>query len=196
MNYANVNRKEVEEKVRNVEMMAQKVLAGEKVEINNENENEDAENVIKQVDEKCRHLNDLFEINIEGMTNERPSADMFGSVVGIILLGESLEIYRSSIQAMLGEFSNTNLNLKDATNVKLERKNGIFSEALEKIDELVRLVILEKTNKKEYADLLSRSLIYYYEILQTIATGKAGDIGKIKKELSDIDMRLNELEQS
>jgi hypothetical protein len=191
MNYANVNRKEVEEKVRNIEMMAQKVLVREKVEINSENE--DAENIIKQIDEKCRHLNDLFRMNIEGMTNERPSADMFGSVVGIILLGESLEIFRSSIQAMLGEFNNTNLNLKDATNVKLERKNGIFSEALEKIDELVRLVILEKTNKKEYADLLSKSLICYYEILQTIATGKAGDIGEVKKELSDIDVRLKEL---
>jgi len=193
MNYANVNRKEVEEKVRNVEMMAQKVLAGERVEVTDEDE--DAENVIKQVDEKCRHLNDLFKINIEGMTNERPSADMFGSVVGIILLGESLEIFRSSIQAMLGEFSNINLNLKDTTNVKLERKNGIFSEALEKIDKIVRLVILDKANKKEYTDLLSRSLIYYYEILQTIATGKAGDIGKVKKELSDIDVRLNELEK-
>ncbi len=158
--------------------------------------NEDAENLIRQIDEKCRHLDDLFRLNVEGALSKDPIMDVFGEIAGIILLGDSLEIYRSSIQAILGEFDNVNLNLKDVMNVKLEKKNGIFSEALEQIDKLVRLLIISgKENKKELIDLFVRALINYYEILQIIMTGKARNIDEIKKELSNIDMRLKELEK-
>jgi hypothetical protein len=191
---ARVDHKEVEGKVRDVETMTQKVLAGETVEV--KIMNEDAENLIRQIDEKCRHLDDLFRLNVEGALSKDPIMDVFGEIAGIILLGDSLEIYRSSIQAILGEFNNVNLNLKDVMNVKLEKKNGIFSEALEQIDKLVRLLIISgKENKKELTDLFVRALINYYEILQIIMTGKARNIDEIKKELSNIDMRLKELEK-
>jgi len=189
-----VNHKEVEEKVRNIETLAQKVLMGEVVEVSNENE--DVENLIKRIDEKSRYLNDIFRINIEGMMSKNPVMNAFGEIAGSILLGDSLEIYRTSIQAMLGEFNNVNLNLKEVMKVELEKENGIFSIALEQIDKLVRLLVVSgKENRKELVDLLARVLINYYEIIQIIATGKARNIDKIKKELSNIDMRLKGLEK-
>jgi len=189
-----VNHKEVEEKVRNIETLAQKVLMGEVVEVSNENE--DVENLIKRIDEKSRYLNDIFRINIEGMMSKNPVMNAFGEIAGSILLGDSLEIYRTSIQAMLGEFNNVNLNLKEVMKVELEKENGIFSIALEQIDKLVRLLVVSgKENRKELVDLLARVLINYYEIIQIIATDKARNIDKIKKELSNIDMRLKELEK-
>jgi hypothetical protein len=189
-----VNHKEVEEKVRNVELMTQKVLMGEVVEVSNENE--DVENLIKRIDEKCRYLNDIFRINIEGMMSKNPVMNAFGEIAGSILLGDSLEIYRTSIQAMLGEFNNVNLNLKEVMKVELEKENGIFSIALEQIDKLVRLLVISgKENKKELVNLLTRALINYYEIVQIIATSKVRNIDEIKRELSNIDTRLKELEK-
>jgi hypothetical protein len=194
MSTIRVNRKEVEEKVRNVESLAQKVLMGEVVEVSNENE--DGENLIKWIDEKSRYLNDIFRINIEGMMSKNPVMNAFGEIAGSILVSNSLEIYRTSIQAMLGEFNNVNLNLKEVMKVELEKENGIFSIALEQIDKLVKLLVISgKENKKELVELLIKSLINYYEIIQIIATGKARNVDGIKEELSNIDMRLKELEK-
>ena len=97
---------------------------------------------------------------------------------------------------MLGEFNNVNLKLKELMKVELEKKNGIFSIALEQIDKLVKLLIISsKENRKELIELLTRALINYYEIIQIIATGKAMNVNGIKGELSNIDMRLKELEK-
>jgi|GEM_PF-5671256 len=194
MDTVRVNHKEVEEKVRNIETLAQNVLMGEVVEVSNENE--DVENLIKWIDEKSRYLNNIFRINIEGMMSRNPVMNIFGEIAGSILVSDSLEIYRTSIQAMLGKFNNGNLNLKELMKVELEKENGIFSIALEQIDKLVRLLVVSgKENKKELVDLLTRTLIVYYEIIQIIATGKVRNIDEIKKELSNIDMRLKELEK-
>jgi hypothetical protein len=193
MSTIKVNHKEVEEKVRNIETLAQKVLMGEVVEVSNENE--DVENLIKRIDEKSRYLNDIFRINIEGMMSKNPVMNAFGEIAGSILVSNSLEIYRTSIQAMLGEFNKGNLNLKEVMKVELEKENGVFSIALEQIDKLVKLLaILGKENKKELVELLIKSLINYYEIVQIIATGKVRNIDEIKRELSNIDTRLKELE--
>jgi hypothetical protein len=194
MNTMGVNRKEVEEKVRNIETLAQKVLMGEVVEANNENG--DAKNIVNRIDEKSRYLNDIFRINIEGMRSRNPIMNIFGEIAGSILLSDSIEIYRLSIQAMLSKFNNANLDLKDVINVKLEKKNGIFSDTLEQIDKLVRLLTISgKEERKELVELLTRALINYYEIVQIIATSKLRNIDEIKKELVNIDMRLKELEK-